>query len=54
MKGRCIAFVDANFCWPPNGGADADVFHVLSRLAGLGAEVRLFVIHEEAPPSAAW
>lgn len=47
MKGRRIAFVDANFCWPPNGGADADVFHVLSRLAGLGAEVRLFVIHEE-------
>ena len=42
-----VAFADLVFSWPPNGGADADVFHVMGGLARHGVEVRLFVAHEE-------
>lgn len=42
-----LAFVDLLFSWPPNGGADVDLFHVASGLRDLGHDVRLFVVHEE-------
>ena len=42
-----VAFADIVFSWPPNGGADADVFHVMGGLARHGVEVRLFVAHEQ-------
>ena len=41
-----VAFVDLVFSWPPNGSADADVYHVMSGLARRGVEVQLFVAHE--------
>lgn len=37
-----VAFADLIFSWPPNGGADADLFHVLSALQSAGVEVKLF------------
>lgn len=37
-----IACVDLLFSWPPHGGADVDLFHVLQGLAKLGHEVKLF------------
>lgn len=37
------AVIDLLFCWPPKGGADVDVFHVLSGLTNAGATVKLFV-----------
>lgn len=42
-----VAFVDLIFSWPPNGGADADLFHVAGGLQDHGFETRLFVVHEE-------
>lgn len=42
-----IAFVDLLFCWPPNGGADVDLYQVATGLARAGQDVRLFVVHEE-------
>ncbi len=45
-KSLRVAFVDLVFSWPPNGGADADVFHVMTGLARHGVEVHLFVAHE--------
>ncbi len=41
-----VAFADLVFSWPPNGGADADVFHVINGLSRRGIEVHLFVAHE--------
>ncbi len=41
-----IAFVDLLFSWPPNGGADVELYHVLSTLHRRGFSVRLFVAHE--------
>jgi glycosyltransferase involved in cell wall biosynthesis len=41
-----VAFADLVFSWPPNGGADADVYHVINGLARRGVEVHLFVAHE--------
>ena len=41
-----VAFVDLVFSWPPNGGADIDLYHVLQRLQAAGHEVRLFGVHE--------
>ena len=38
-----IAFVDLLFCWPPNGGADVDLYHVAAELVQAGYEVRVFV-----------
>ena len=36
-----IAFVDLLFSWPPHGGADVDLYHVLRELHQLGHAVRL-------------
>ena len=38
-----IAFVDLVFSWPPNGGADVDLYHTIAGLQSAGHEVRLFV-----------
>lgn len=42
-----IAFVDLVFSWPPNGGADVDLFHVVQGLQLAGHDTHLFVVHEE-------
>ncbi len=42
-----IAFVDLNFSWPANGGADIDLFFVIRGLQARGHEVHLFVAHEK-------
>ena len=41
-----IAFADLQFCWPPNGGADVDLYHVAVGLQMRGHTVRVFVAHE--------
>jgi glycosyltransferase involved in cell wall biosynthesis len=41
-----IAFVDLNFSWPPNGGADTDLYHVVLGLQHAGHTVQLFALHE--------
>lgn len=43
---RRLAFVDLNFSWPPNGGADIDLYNVMLGLQDAGQEVHLFVLHE--------
>lgn len=40
-----LAFVDLNFSWPANGGADADLYHVIAGLQAAGHEVQLFALH---------
>ncbi len=42
-KGR-VAFVDLLFSWPPNGGADVDLYHVVSTLSRQGVDARVFVV----------
>jgi hypothetical protein len=42
-----VALVDSLFSWPPNGGADADVFHVAEGLAREGVDARLFYMRLE-------
>lgn len=42
-----IAFVDLVFSWPPNGGADVDLFHVAQGLQQAGHDTHLFVVHEQ-------
>ena len=37
-----IAFTDLLYSWPPNGGADIDLHHVLTHLQSSGVEVKLF------------
>lgn len=37
-----VAFADLLFSWPPNGGADIDLYHVLQGLHAAGMEVCLF------------
>lgn len=41
-----LAFVDLNFSWPPNGGADTDLYNVVAGLQERGHSVHLFVVHE--------
>jgi len=41
-----LAFVDLNFSWPANGGADADLYHVMGGLQAAGHTVQLFALHE--------
>jgi glycosyltransferase involved in cell wall biosynthesis len=41
-----IAFVDLVFSWPHNGGADVDLFRVVSGLHDRGYPVHLFGLHE--------
>lgn len=43
-----VACVDLLFCWPPQGGADVDLFHVLEGLSRSGIDVKLFVPRFEA------
>ena len=38
-----LAIVDLLFSWPPNGGADADLYHTALELQSLGHDVHLFV-----------
>lgn len=45
-----IAFLDFLFCWPPKGGADVDVYSVVSGLQKRGFEVCLFVLQLEGSP----
>jgi len=42
------AFVDLLFSWPPHGGADVDLYHVLDHLQREGVEVHLFFAHQTA------
>jgi len=46
-KSARIAFVDLLFCWPPQGGADVDLYHVLDALTGHDLEIKLYVPHFE-------
>ncbi len=41
-----IAFVDLMFSWPPLGGADVDLFHVVCELRRMGHETHVFVAHD--------
>lgn len=41
-----LAFVDLNFSWPANGGADADLYNVVFGLQTAGHTVQLFALHE--------
>lgn len=43
---RRIAFVDLNFSWPPNGGADTDLIHVVEGLQRAGHTVKIVAVHE--------
>ena len=45
--GARLAFVDLNFSWPPNGGADTDLYNILVGLQELGYTIHLFVLHEK-------
>jgi glycosyltransferase involved in cell wall biosynthesis len=42
-----VAFIDTNFSWPANGGADVDLFQVLCGLQEAGVEVKLFGLHQK-------
>ncbi|HOC68135.1 MAG TPA: glycosyltransferase family 4 protein [Candidatus Hydrogenedentes bacterium] len=46
-KSARIAFVDLLFCWPPQGGADVDLYHVLEALTGHDLDIKLYVPHFE-------
>lgn len=41
-----LAIIDLMFSWPPHGGADVDIYHVLKTLAKTGQEVHLFGVAE--------
>lgn len=41
-----VAFVDLIFSWPPNGGADVDLFHVARGFQAMNQEVRLFGVSD--------
>ena len=43
-----VAFADMLFSWPPNGGADTDLFHVMKGLQSAGVHVQLFYAQVEA------
>ncbi len=45
-----IAFVDTEYAWPPPGGAQVDLYHVMKELTRLGYEVHLFA----SPDARAW
>ncbi len=46
-QGPRVAFVDLLFCWPPKGGADVDLYHVVRGLHQRNIPVNLFVLHLE-------
>lgn len=41
-----IAFADMMFSWPPHGGGDVDMFHVMDGARRMGHEVRLFAVRD--------
>ena len=43
-----LAIVDLLFSWPPNGGADVDIYHVATALQHRDIEVQLFGVHTGA------
>ena len=43
-----LAFVDLLFSWPPHGGADVDLYHVILGTQSLGHEVHLFAAKDVA------
>ncbi|HPU96678.1 MAG TPA: glycosyltransferase family 4 protein [Candidatus Hydrogenedentes bacterium] len=45
LSGLRLAVVDLLFSWPPNGGADVDLFHVMRGLAEAGASLQLYCLH---------
>lgn len=45
-----IAFVDTEFAWPPPGGAQVDLHHVMKELSLLGHDVHLFA----SPDARVW
>lgn len=49
VAGR-LAVVDLLFAWPPNGGADVDLYCVLRGLAKQGIPVQLFVLQFDNTP----
>ncbi|HOJ68105.1 MAG TPA: glycosyltransferase family 4 protein [Candidatus Hydrogenedentes bacterium] len=44
LAGLRVAIVDLLFSWPPNGGADVDLFHVMDGLVRAGVDARLFTL----------
>ncbi len=40
-----LAFVDLFFSWPPHGGADVDLYHVIQQVQRAGHTVQLFGVH---------
>lgn len=47
IKKQKIIFIDFNFSWPPNGGADIDTFNVLKLLSERNYDVLFIGIAEE-------
>lgn len=47
-----VAFVDLLFSWPPHGGADVDLYHVMAGLRSEGIEAQLFFAHQTASDEA--
>ncbi len=45
-----VAVVDLLFCWPPNGGADVDIYNVAATLHARGVDVRMFVLQFDGVP----
>lgn len=41
-----IAFVDLMFSWPPHGGADVDLYHLMTELHTAGHDVHLFGVSD--------
>lgn len=41
-----LGVVDLIFSWPPNGGADVDLFHVMEGLVRRGVDIYLFVLRD--------
>ncbi|MGC8846398.1 MAG: hypothetical protein ACP5QY_11165, partial [Candidatus Hydrogenedens sp.] len=42
-----IIFIDFNFSWPPNGGADIDTFNILKLFAERDSDILFIGIAEE-------
>jgi glycosyltransferase involved in cell wall biosynthesis len=41
-----LAIVDLLFSWPPNGGADVDLYHVAAGLRRIGHDIKLFGVRD--------
>ncbi len=42
-----LAFVDLLFSWPPHGGADVDLYHVVQGIQSAGHEVQVFGVRSD-------